>query len=104
MLCYPLSFLTGILFLVLTPYQRNAFVRFHAYQSIFFFVGLFVLNIMLRIVSVILPDFLEGLMNAGLNLLGLGGTAWLMYQAYLGNRFALPVIGEIAENQANKSS
>ena len=30
MLCYPLSFITGILFLVLTPYNRDRFVRFHA--------------------------------------------------------------------------
>src|SRR5262245_7730099 len=38
MLCYPLSFITGMLFLVLTPYNRDRFVRFHAWQSIFFFI------------------------------------------------------------------
>lgn len=103
MLCYPLSFVTGILFLVLSPYHRDPFVRFHAYQSIFFFVALVLLNIMLGLVSIILPNFLEAMMGAGLRLLGLGGTAWLMYQAYLGNRFALPVIGEMAENQSRKA-
>jgi len=103
MLCYPLSFLTGILFLVLSPYHRDRFVRFHAYQSIFFAVALLLLNVMLGIVSIILPGFLERIMNSGLNLLGLGGTAWLMYQAYLGNQFALPVIGEMAENQSRKA-
>ena len=103
MLCYPLSFVTGILFLVLSPYHRDPFVRFHAYQSIFFFVAITLLNVMLGIVSIVLPSFLEAMMDTGLRLLAIGGTGWLMYQAYLGNRFALPVIGEMAENQSRKA-
>ncbi|MGH9755474.1 MAG: zinc-ribbon domain-containing protein, partial [Blastocatellia bacterium] len=58
MLCYPLSFITGILFLALTPYNRDSFVRFHAWQSIFFFLALLVLSFALRI---ILPWPFEGL-------------------------------------------
>ena len=34
-LCYALGFITGILFLVLAPYNQNRMVRFHAFQSIF---------------------------------------------------------------------
>ena len=34
-LCYLLGLITGIIFLVLTPYNRNPVVRFHAFQSIF---------------------------------------------------------------------
>lgn len=102
MLCYPLSFVTGVLFLILAPYNRNGFVRFHAYQSIFFCVGIILLNIMLGIVTIILPSFLEAMMWTGLRALALGGSVWLMYQAYLGNRFALPIIGELADNQSRK--
>src|ERR1700690_2492012 len=34
-LCYVLGLITGILFLVLAPYNQNKTIRFHAFQSIF---------------------------------------------------------------------
>ena len=102
LLCYPLSFITGILFLVLTPYNKDQFVRFHAYQSIFFFVAMVILNIILGVITIMTPWFLDNLLWTSLRLLALGGTGWLMYQAYLGNKYKLPVIGDLAENQAAK--
>ena len=51
-LCYVLGFITGILFLVLAPYNQNRTVRFHAFQSIFLNVGLFVVAIALGIFAV----------------------------------------------------
>src|SRR3954451_17071955 len=52
-LCYALGLITGILFLILTPYNRNPVIRFHAFQSIFLnvvcVVASIVLNIMLSI-------------------------------------------------------
>jgi len=38
-LCYLLGVLTGILFLVLEPYNRNPVIRFHAFQSIFVWIA-----------------------------------------------------------------
>ena len=38
-LCYLVGFVTGILFLVMEPYSKKPFVRFHAFQSIFFCVA-----------------------------------------------------------------
>ena len=38
-LCYLLGLVTGIIFWVLAPYNQNRFVRFHAFQSIFFHVA-----------------------------------------------------------------
>jgi uncharacterized membrane protein len=35
-------------------------------------------------------------------LLLLVSTVWMMYQAYKGERFKLPVIGDLAESQADK--
>jgi uncharacterized membrane protein len=102
MLCYPLSFITGLIFLVLAPYNRDRFVRFHAYQSIFFFVAMLALNIALGILGIVLPWRLERMLDRMLSLLGLAGTVWLMYQAYQGQMFKLPVIGDWAERQANK--
>lgn len=102
MLCYPLSFITGIIFLVLAPYNRDRFVRFHAYQAIFFFVALLALNIALGVVGIVLPWRLERMLDRLLSLLGLAGTIWLMYQAYQGQMFKLPVVGDWAERQASK--
>src|SRR5690349_20275840 len=41
-LCYVLGLITGIIFLVLEPYSRNKLIRFHAFQSIFLNVALFI--------------------------------------------------------------
>lgn len=102
MLCYPLSVITGIIFLVLTPYNRDRFVRFHAYQSIFFFVALLLVNIALGVLGIVLPWRVERMLDGMLRLLSLGGSIWLMYQAYQGQMFKLPVVGDWAERQANK--
>lgn len=99
MLCYPLSVISGILFLVLTPYNRNRFIKFHAYQAIFFFAALLLLNVALR---VLLPYPLEGVMLGFLRLVALGGTGYSMLKAYQGEKFKLPLIGDLAEQQAEK--
>jgi uncharacterized membrane protein len=101
MLCYPLSFITGILFLVLTPYNRDRFVRFHAWQSIFFFIALAILSVVLQIV---LPWPLEWVFLLGLRLLALAGTGWAMYKAYHNEQFKLPLIGDLADKQASKNT
>jgi uncharacterized membrane protein len=103
MLCYPLFFITGILFLVLTPYNRDRFIRFHAWQSIFFFLALFILSVALRLLPWPLNE-LSGMYFSLLRVLALGGTAWLMYKAYHNEWFKLPVLGEWAENQASKDA
>src|SRR5438067_9979795 len=51
LLCYILGFVTGIIFLVLAPYNQNKFIRFHAYQSIFLSVAWVAVVIVERIVS-----------------------------------------------------
>ncbi len=101
-LCYPLSFITGILFLVLTPYNRDRFVRFHAFQSIFFFAVMLALNIALGVLSIILPWRLETMLFGLTRLLSICGTLWMAYQAYRGEKFKMPVIGDLAETQADK--
>jgi len=100
MLCYPLSFITGILFLVLSPYNRDRFVRFHAWQSIFFSLALVVLSFGLRI----LPEPLDWMSLSVFRLLALGGTGWLMYKAYRSEWFKFPLVGEWAEKQASKDT
>src|SRR6476646_8688292 len=51
-LCYLVGVLTGILFLVLEPYNRNPTIRFHAFQSIFAWIAAMVIG---SAVDVLLP-------------------------------------------------
>ena len=98
MLCYVLTLITGILFLVLEPYNRDPFVRFHAFQAIFFFVAAMVLSIVMVVVLVI-P--VVGWILYLFVCLGLMGVwAMLMFQAYQNNKWKLPVIGDLAEKQS----
>src|ERR1039457_4051948 len=46
-LCYLLGLITGILFLLLAPYNKNPAVRFHAFQSIFLNVACIVASFVL---------------------------------------------------------
>ena len=105
-LCYLLGLLTGILFLVLEPYNKNRLIRFHAFQSIFLNIAWIAVFIALSIVSmVLLPiPFLGAMLSIILHLgasLGLF-ILWLMlmYKAYNRERWVLPVIGPLAEKQA----
>ena len=99
-LCYALGIITGILFLVLAPYNQNKFVRFHAFQSIFFQAAWIVLWIALTTLSFILPWFVMGMIWTLLPFLALGLWLLLIFKAYQNERFKLPIIGDLAEKQA----
>jgi uncharacterized membrane protein len=99
-LCYVLGLLTGILFLVLAPYNQNKTIRFHAFQSIFLNVAWFViwfgLGILLRGPLVLLWFVLGPVLGIGFFVLWLV----LIIKTYQGAKMVLPVIGPIAEQQA----
>jgi len=106
-LCYLFGLITGVLFLVLEPYNKNKVVRFHAFQAIFFSIGAIVLNIGFSIVFSILRHFLPfsmwmifSLASLGLSLALMGGWAFLMYKAYNREMFKIPFLGDLAEKQA----
>ena len=102
-LCYILGLITGILFLVLAPYNQNRNVRFHAFQAIFFHVAWIVFWIANMVVGIVLPSALGLLLGLFSLLIALGGlVVWLllMFKAYSGQRLKLPVIGDLAEKQA----
>lgn len=106
-LCYVLTFITGGIFLLIEPYNKNRFVRFHAFQAIFFGLAWFVINIVLSIVLNILVHIIGAFALIGLvvwpvlGLAMLGLWIFLMVKAYQGQKFMLPVIGPLAEKQAN---
>lgn len=105
-LCYSFTILTGILFLVLAPYNQNRNIRFHAFQSIFFGAGCMVfwiafniLAIMARMISNSL-GLLFGLLSLPIWLAMVGAWLFLMYKAYNKEKFVIPMIGPLAEKQA----
>jgi uncharacterized membrane protein len=106
-LAYLVGAITGILFLVIDPFKSDRFVRFHAFQSIFFNLAWIAFWIIWMIVGVMLGAISHGLffiIQLPINLLiTVGGFclwAYLMYQAYQGKTFQLPVIGALAASQA----
>jgi uncharacterized membrane protein len=102
-LCYALGFVTGILFLVLAPYNQNRTIRFHAFQSIFLNVAWVVIWFPLTIVfgfvhflGALFGLFLAPLIGLGFFILWL----YLLFSAYQGKKVVLPIIGPLAEKQA----
>jgi uncharacterized membrane protein len=95
------TIIPAIVFLVVEPFSRKRFVRFHAFQSIFFFVAWIVIDIGLSIIGHIpflgwATLFLWPLVSLALFIVWL----LLLLKAYQGQMFKLPVIGDIAEQQA----
>jgi uncharacterized membrane protein len=100
MLAY-VTIIPAIIFLVMEPYNRSRFVRFHAFQSIFFAVAWTALWIVLNIIAHI--PLLGWLTILIWPLIGLAGfIIWLilLLKANQGQMFKLPIIGDLAEKQA----
>ncbi len=105
-LCYALWALTGVVFLVLEPYNKSKLVRFHAWQSILtsvvLFAGWFAVLVMASIVRV-LPWIGGPIASMFLGTYGLAMTGlWLllMFKAYQGGSLHLPFISDFAQKQA----
>jgi uncharacterized membrane protein len=101
MLAY-VTIIPAIIFLVMEPYNKNRFIRFHSFQCLFFCVALIVLQVGLSILAVV--PFMA-LLTIPLHLLiGLGAlVVWviLLIKANAGLMYKLPFIGDLAEKQAN---
>jgi uncharacterized membrane protein len=101
MLAY-ITIIPAIIFLVVAPYNRNRFIRFHSWQNIFFSIAWCVLWMALSI-FVHIPIFgWLSILISPLILLG-GFIVWvvLLIKANQGQMFKLPMIGDMAEKQAN---
>jgi uncharacterized membrane protein len=105
-LSYVLGWVTGLIFLLL---DKRPYVKFHAAQSLVTFGALHVLTIVFGVF------FGVGFFTMGFHALGPGimllhlinlaaFVLWifLMIKASQGNKFKLPVAGDLAENIAGK--
>lgn len=93
-LAYVLGPITGVIFLVI---DKDPFVRFHAMQSIVVGVTFFVLQWVLGLTIVLLVLVpIIGIVSFVLWLL-------LIYKAWQGEEWEVPVLGKIARNMASKA-
>lgn len=93
LLSYLAGIITGVIFFLIE--KDNKFVRFHALQSIITFGFFLAVNVVLGFIPVV-----------GWSLMPLLGilqlVVWiiLMIKSYQGDKFKLPVIGDIAEKNS----
>jgi uncharacterized membrane protein len=92
-LTYALGWITGVLFLLTEP--QNRFVRFHAMQSSILFGALSVACVLLQMIPLL------GMLIAVFVVIPVSAVLWLilMFRAYQGDRFKLPVVGDMAEQR-----
>jgi uncharacterized membrane protein len=103
-----LTFIPAIIFLVMEPYNKSRFIRFHAFQCLFFnaawivlWIGLIIVHLILAFIPVV-GWILSILLTVVVWLGGLVLWGFLVYKAYNNEKFQLPFIGKLAEEQAAK--
>lgn len=103
-LCYALGIITGVLFLVLPPYNQNKTVRFHAFQSIFLFVALVIVAIAVGILDTMISSIVGWWFAFAIgrifNLACIVLWVYMIVTTYQGRSPALPIIGPLAQQQA----
>ena len=95
LLCYILGWITGIVFLVLE--KENKFVRFHAMQSLATFLLLFIILVIIGMIP-----FIGWVISILISIFMLILWLFLMYKAFKGELYKLPIVGEFAEKQIGK--
>ena len=92
LLCYLLWWVTGIIFLIIE--KENKLVRFHAWQSIFSFAVITIIQIILSFIPIV--GWILGII---VWILSIVLWAVLMYNAYQGKKIKIPIAGNLAESQ-----
>ena len=98
MLCYIGLWVTGLIFYLIE--KENKIVKFHAMQSLLTFIGVFIVYFVIFFLSWFVPFMWMFFYLFGL----LVFILWiiLVIKAYQGEKFKLPIVGDIAEKEAQK--
>ncbi len=99
-----ITLIPAIIFLVADPFNKSSFVRFQAWQSIFFFVAWAVVDILVGLVQNLVPSTVFLTLTV-LQLVGLAFFVVLVVvvvNAFNGKRILLPIIGGMAAKQASR--
>jgi len=104
-----ITFVPAIVFLVLSPYNENRFLRFHSFQCLFLWAAVVLIAIALKLVGLILliipvlGHLLVVLMSMVVALAAVVVWLVLIVKALQGEAFKLPILGEFAEQLASAS-
>ena len=90
-----LTFIPAIIFLVVEPYNKVAFIRFHAFQCI----GLTVAAVVVHLIAMLIP-VIGWVLTPFISLAFLAIWLFTILKASKGEWFKLPIIGPFAEKQA----
>jgi uncharacterized membrane protein len=99
--------LPAIVFLLVEPYSKNRFVRFHSFQCLGVCLAAVVVGALLRVVGFLLffipvvGHMLVWLVSMVVGLAFFTVWAVLVVKALQGEMFKLPLVGEFAERQAS---
>jgi uncharacterized membrane protein len=98
------TIIPAIVFLIVAPFKSSSYVRSHAWQSIFFFVAWAVVHILVGIVQNIVPAvvFLTLPLWQLIDLVFFVILVIVFVSAFNGKRIMLPIVGGLAEKQANR--
>jgi len=101
------TFIPPVVLLLIEPFKNNRFIRFHAFQSIFLTIAALALWLALRLAFVVFAlipviGHLLTLLFAMIFTLGLF-VLWilLLVKVLQGEKFKLPLIGDLAERQTD---
>jgi uncharacterized membrane protein len=98
LLSYVLGWITGLIFFLME--DKDEFVRFHAMQSMIVFGAITVASIILGILFMI--PFLGPILGAFFWIATVVLWIILMVKAYQGERYKLPIAGNLAEKYSAK--
>jgi uncharacterized membrane protein len=107
-----LTIVPALFFLAISPYNKSAYVRFHAWQSTMLSVTAFILSFVLSFIPA-LSTYLGSLVTyiGSLVVLGLFVLIWIVWvcisllcavKALNGKHIKLPILGAWAEQQSKK--
>ena len=91
-LCYAFAFFSGIVILIME--KENKTVRFHALQSTLWFIALSIVSTVVGWIP-----FIRGPLGTIIGLLTFASWVFLMYNAFVGKKFKIPMIGDVVEAQ-----
>ena len=100
------TFVPAIFFLLVEPYSRNRFVRFHCFNCLFLHAGVVAAGLLITGMAALLTlmaSFLRVLLlPLGIIFLLAAFALWLLLvmKAYQHEIYKLPLVGDMAERQA----
>jgi len=99
-------FLPAIVFVLVDPFKRSRFIRFHSFQALFLAIAAIIAGLALRLIVAVLgliPALGQLIVLLIMMTVGIGCLVFwvvLLVKALQGELFKLPFIGAVAEKQA----